>query len=93
MKGINSGQLLSIHYGSEHSYIKLNDTWDSTVYEWNEAHCINACNTGWGHRFDSNNGQESWGHTCSPKQECDMFDSVEIYWGNGKRYIDYGCNY
>ena len=92
--------LTYVQYYQVHHYEQLSDHWNSELLEWNEANCIQACNTGWGHGFTSS-GIESWGHTCDPKQTCDMFDSVEYTGENtystnaptGKLYIDYGCTY
>ena len=90
-----------VHYGQEHYYDLLSDHWNAELLEWNEENCIKACNTSDGYYFTSNNNRESWGHTCDPKHECDMFDSAEYTGSNkydssshdGKQYIDYGCTY
>ncbi len=80
----------------KHYYKLIKDEWNSEVYEWNEAHCINACNPDThdeAFEFKDDANRESWGHTCQPKEACDQFDSVEKKDGKGKSYIDYGCDY
>lgn len=92
----DSSGLLTVNFGQEHKYRQDSVEWNNDIYEWNTPHCIQACNTGneiWGTYFQSNNSIDSWSHTCRPKQECDMFDSVQKDGQYGNRYIDYGCKY
>ena len=86
-----------LKYGQQHTYFQLtnenSDVWSSSIYEWNEAHCAEACNSSYnGKLFYSSDTSESWGHQdCRPKSECDMLDSVEINNNRSKHYVDYGC--
>ena len=95
---------LKTHFYQDHFYKLVSRGWNSEKFSWSSEHCALACTGGRNFSSDadtphtdaSGNTIEAWSHQCEPKQECDQFDSFEVFAStpnNNKFYFDYGCGY